>query len=137
MICISQWKIYSVNLVIYLEVVIHLKIFLEWVEIRTQRGGYRKAKDLRVSLKLDFTEILNGAEKTIKIKRDENCKTCGGSGAKSGTSPTQCKQCGGSGQVRQVRQSFFGQSVVVSDCPICHGSGEFIENPCESVMGKA
>lgn len=103
---------------------------------RTQRGGYRKAKDLRVALKLDFTEILNGAEKTIKIKRDENCNTCSGSGAKSGTSPTQCKQCGGSGQVRQVQQSFFGQSVVVSDCPLCHGSGQFIENPCGTCHGK-
>ncbi len=100
------------------------------------RSGYRKARDLRVSLKLELEEILNGVEKTIKIKRDEHCSTCDGSGAKPGTSPTRCKQCGGSGQVRQVRQSFFGQSVVVSDCPLCHGTGEFIENPCSSCNGS-
>lgn len=99
-------------------------------------GGYRKARDLRVSLKLEMSEILNGVEKTIKIKRDEHCKTCSGSGAKPGTSPTRCKQCGGSGQVRQVRQSFFGQSVVVSECPLCNGTGEFIENPCQTCHGK-
>jgi len=103
---------------------------------RSGRGGYRKAKDLRVSIKLDYIEILNGVEKTIKIKRDEHCNTCDGTGAKPGTSPTRCKQCGGSGQVRQARQSFFGQSVVVSDCPICHGSGEFVENPCGSCNGR-
>ncbi|MBU0528350.1 molecular chaperone DnaJ [bacterium] len=103
---------------------------------RSARGGYRKAKDLRVSLRLEFIDILNGVEKTIKIKRDEICKTCRGSGAKSGTHPTQCKQCNGSGQVRQVRQSFFGQSVVVADCPLCHGTGEFIENPCSSCNGR-
>ncbi len=103
---------------------------------RSTRRGNRKAKDLRVSLKLDFIDILNGTEKTIKIKRNENCKTCDGSGAKQGTRPTQCKQCGGSGQVRQVRQSFFGQSVIVTDCPLCQGTGEFIENPCSSCNGS-
>jgi len=102
----------------------------------SSRGGYRKARDLRVSLRLEMSEILNGVEKTIKIKRDEHCKTCNGSGAKQGTSPTRCKQCGGSGQVRQVRQSFFGNSVVVSDCPLCNGSGVFIENPCHTCHGK-
>ncbi len=103
---------------------------------RSSRGGYRKAKDLRVSLKLDYTDILNGTEKTIKIKRNEVCKTCDGSGAKQGTLPTHCKQCNGSGQVRQVRQSFLGQSVVVTNCPICQGTGEFIENPCSSCHGS-
>ena len=103
---------------------------------QSSRGGYRKAKDLRVSIKLDFLDIVNGAEKTIKIKRNETCNTCDGSGAKEGTHPTQCKQCNGSGQVRQVRQSFFGQSVVVTDCPLCHGTGEFIESPCSSCGGS-
>jgi molecular chaperone DnaJ len=103
---------------------------------QSARGGYRKAKDLRVSLTLDFLDIVNGAEKTIKIKRNETCNTCDGSGAKAGTHPSQCKQCNGSGQVRQVRQSFFGQSVVVADCPLCHGTGEFIENPCSSCGGS-
>lgn len=103
---------------------------------QSARGGYRKAKDLRVSLKLDYVDILNGTEKTIKIKRNETCNTCNGSGAKAGTSPSQCKQCNGSGQVRQVRQSFFGQSVVVTDCPLCRGTGEFIENPCSTCHGS-
>ncbi len=103
---------------------------------QSTRRGNRKAKDLRVSLKLDFIDILNGTEKTIKVKRNEICKTCDGSGAKQGTRPTQCKQCRGSGQVRQVRQSFFGQSIVVTDCPLCRGTGEFIENPCSSCHGS-
>ncbi|MEE9573663.1 MAG: molecular chaperone DnaJ, partial [Candidatus Neomarinimicrobiota bacterium] len=103
---------------------------------RSTRSGNRKATDLRVSLKLYFIDILNGTEKTIKIKRNENCKTCDGSGAKQGTQPTQCKQCKGSGQVRQVRQSFFGQSIVVTECPLCRGTGEFIENPCSSCHGS-
>ncbi|NQV37633.1 MAG: molecular chaperone DnaJ [Candidatus Marinimicrobia bacterium] len=103
------------------------------------RGGgtySRKAKDLKISLELDPIEILNGIEKTVNIKRFETCKTCDGSGARSGSAPSRCKHCGGSGQVRQISRTFFGQSVVVTDCPICHGEGEVIESPCADCAGK-
>ena len=96
----------------------------------------RKAKDLRITLELEPLEILNGIEKTIHIKRFETCKTCDGIGAKPGSVPSRCKHCGGSGQVRQISRTFFGQSVVVTDCPICHGEGEVIESPCADCGGK-
>jgi len=35
-----------------------------------------------------------------------------------------------------MSQSFFGQSVVVRECPVCHGSGDMIENPCRSCGGN-
>ncbi len=96
----------------------------------------RKAKDLRVTIKLDPIEILNGTEKQIRIRRDEICNSCNGSGAREGASPTRCKHCGGSGQVRRATQTFFGQSVVVSDCPVCNGEGTIIENPCRTCSGN-
>lgn len=30
----------------------------------------------------------------------------------------------------------FGQSVVISDCPVCHGSGEMNESPCSACNGQ-
>ena len=77
-----------------------------------------------------------GVNKTIKIKRLEHCETCSGSGAKQGTMPVSCSQCNGAGQVRQVSQSFFGQSVSVRECPVCSGSGQTIQNPCNSCGGS-
>ncbi len=105
---------------------------------RRSRSGrsVRKARDLRVSLKLTFKEILHGTEKQLRIKRNEVCPTCDGTGAKKGTSPVRCRHCGGAGQVRQVSQSFFGQSIVVSDCPVCQGTGEIIEHACSTCKGN-
>ena len=96
----------------------------------------KKARDLKVNLLLDYHEIATGIDKTIKIKRHELCDTCKGSGAQAGTMPTSCRQCSGSGQIRQMSQSFFGQSVTVRECPVCSGSGEMIENPCRGCGGN-
>jgi len=99
-----------------------------------QRGGQtvRRGKDLRATLKLTFNEILNGVEKTINIKRLEQCDTCSGSGAAPGVTPTTCQQCGGAGRIRQMSQSFIFQSVVERECPICKGNGNVITKPCKS-----
>ena len=100
-----------------------------------QRRQVRKARDMRITLPLTLAEIQQGIEKTVKVKRAEKCETCDGSGAKPGTSPSSCRHCGGSGQVRQMSRTIFGQSVVVQECPVCHGTGEMIEKRCSSCGG--
>ncbi len=58
------------------------------------RGGggggrrVRRGSDLRIKLKLNLEEVANGVEKKIKVKRHVSCNTCGGNGAKNGTSLT-------------------------------------------------
>ena len=105
----------------------------------SRRGGRqvrRKAKDLRISLTLTYREILEGIEKQIKIKRNEICNRCSGNRAEHGTDPATCQHCRGTGQVRQVTQSLFGQSISVTECPICQGEGEIIEKPCRECGGR-
>ena len=101
-----------------------------------RQSRVKKARDLKVNLILDYQEIATGIDKKIKIKRHEICDTCKGSGAQAGTMPTSWRQCSGSGQIRQMSQSFFGQSVTVRECPVCSGSGEMIENPCRGCGGN-
>ena len=101
-----------------------------------QRRQVRRGSDLRVKLKLDYEDIYTGTTRKLKIKRLETCDECHGTGAHPGTTAATCRQCGGSGQVRQLSQSFFGQSVVVRECPICNGSGEMIEHPCRQCSGN-
>ena len=96
----------------------------------------KKARDLKVNLKLDYSDIVRGIEKTIKIKRNETCDVCTGNGAQQGTMPKSCLQCNGSGQIKQMSQSFFGQSVTVRECPVCNATGEVIENPCRNCGGS-
>lgn len=104
-----------------------------------QGGGGRRMKkgsDLRIKLKLNLQEIANGAEKKIKVKRHVACTTCGGNGAKNGTSLSNCTACNGSGQVRRVVNTMLGQMVSSSTCPTCNGDGKIVSERCTACAGE-
>ncbi|QRR01792.1 molecular chaperone DnaJ [Dyadobacter sandarakinus] len=102
-------------------------------------GGGRRVKrgsDLRIKLKLNLEEVANGVEKKIKVKRHVTCNTCGGNGAKNGTSLTNCNSCNGTGQVRKVVSTMLGQMVSTSTCPTCNGDGKIISERCDVCAGE-
>ncbi|MCD6063573.1 MAG: molecular chaperone DnaJ [Flavipsychrobacter sp.] len=100
-----------------------------------RRQGSRGA-NLRVKLKLDYSEIANGANKKIKVKKYIPCNTCHGSGAKDKSSIQTCGSCGGSGQVRRVTNTFLGQMQTVTTCPTCNGEGTQITAKCGNCKGE-
>jgi molecular chaperone DnaJ len=97
---------------------------------RTNAGA-----DLRYDLRIAFAEAVNGTDKEIEFPVLDRCATCGGSGAKAGTSPIACPQCSGRGEIRSVRQTMLGQMVNVQPCPRCRGEGTIVEAPCETCRG--
>ncbi|MFT5288035.1 MAG: molecular chaperone DnaJ [Planctomycetota bacterium] len=97
-----------------------------------RRQGPRPGRDLKITLDLTLEEVAQGVEKTISLKRHENCNTCKGSGAKKGTSPETCATCAGRGQVTRS-QGFFA---VATACPTCQGAGKTIKDPCSDCRGK-
>ena len=109
-------------------------------------GGFRgssqrsrrvnRGTNLRVKVKLDLKEILSGVEKKIKVSKFINCKSCNGSGAKSGTSFSTCRTCNGSGQVTRVTSTFLGQMQTSSICPACGGEGQTITSKCTNCLGN-
>ena len=101
-----------------------------------RRRGPRRGADLRHDLTITFEEAVFGVEKEIKVRRPEICPHCYGSGAEPGTSPVRCTNCNGTGEVRQMRQSFLGSFVNVTNCPVCGGSGETIQSPCTVCNGQ-
>ncbi len=94
---------------------------------RAFRGG-----DLRYDLSLSLEEVVTGAEVKIRIPTHVTCSSCGGNGAKPGTSPKACGRCDGHGQIR-VTQGFFS---VQQTCPNCRGAGKVITEPCRSCRGS-
>lgn len=96
-----------------------------------RRPGPERGADLRYDLEITFEESAFGTEKTVKIPRTAACNTCGGTGAKPGTTPVACSTCRGAGQVR-FQQGFFS---VARTCPSCHGAGSVIKDPCSECMG--
>lgn len=102
---------------------------------RQQRHGPRRGSDLKTTVTIEFEEAIKGTTREIEIERLETCQTCRGEGAAPGTTPIRCPQCGGVGEVRQARQSIFGQVVISDTCPRCRGEGEVITTPCPTCQG--
>lgn len=96
------------------------------------RQRQRRGADLRYNLDLSLEDAVNGTEVNITVPRMSSCKTCSGSGAKPGSSPSQCGTCHGQGQVR-IQQGFFS---VQQTCPQCHGAGTIITDPCGDCHGQ-
>ncbi|MDO4568127.1 MAG: molecular chaperone DnaJ [Clostridia bacterium] len=102
---------------------------------RQDRTGPVDGKDLGYRLTLTFEEAVFGAHKEITINREENCPTCGGSGAKPGTQPKTCATCNGTGQVRMRQQTIMGVMYTDRPCDACGGRGKVIESPCSDCRG--
>ena len=102
---------------------------------RSSGRASNRGEDLQIELSLTLKEIATGTEKKIKIGTKEACDKCGGSGSADSQVET-CSQCRGTGQVRQVRQSLFGQMQTVSECPSCRGEGKIIKNKCSKCNGE-
>jgi len=104
----------------------------------SSRGGRRvnKGSNLRVKVKLNLSEIANGAEKKIKVKKYVECNHCSGSGAENGSSYSNCSTCHGSGQVTRISNTILGQMQTASTCPTCGGEGKIITNKCNHCAGE-
>ncbi|MFT7722019.1 MAG: molecular chaperone DnaJ [Roseateles sp.] len=101
---------------------------------RGGQGGQQvyRGSDLSYAMEITLEEAARGKETQIRIPSWESCESCGGSGAKPGTSAKNCGSCGGSGTVH-MRQGFFS---IQQTCPHCHGSGKIIPDPCTSCNGQ-
>ena len=104
---------------------------------RSYSGGARVSKgaNLRARVHITFEESISGVKKELEITLKEDCPTCGGSGAKPGTSPETCSKCNGSGQVVYTQQSLFGTVQNVQTCPDCQGTGQVIREKCPDCYG--
>lgn len=102
---------------------------------RRQSGPPRGA-DAEAALEMSFEEAVFGCSREVTIRTAVSCETCGGSGARAGTTPTSCSACNGAGEVRRVRQSILGQVVTATPCPRCAGLGEEVRSPCAGCGGE-
>lgn len=101
-------------------------------------GGYsgrprtRKGTDLRVTVKVNLKDIMNGVDKKLKIPRMVACSACNGTGAKNGTAFHTCSRCNGTGATTTVHQTILGAQRVQVECPDCHGEGKRITETCSA-----
>ena len=101
----------------------------------TSRRGPQRGSNVSAQVTISFEEAAFGCEKEIDMVLKDECTTCGGTGAKPGTSPETCTKCGGKGKVVFSQQSLFGMVQNVQTCPECNGSGKIIKDRCTSCRG--
>ena len=82
-------------------------------------GGQRRSKgtNLRIKVSLTISEIANGVNKKIKVKRKVQAP---------GTEFLTCSQCGGSGQVTQITNTILGRMQSTTTCNVCSGTGKIV-----------
>lgn len=91
-----------------------------------ERGG-----DLRYNMEITLADAYHGKQAQIRVPTSVTCEACSGTGSSGGAQPVACSTCGGYGRVR-ASQGFF---TIERTCPVCHGSGEIVENPCDQCGG--
>lgn len=85
-----------------------------------QRGPRRmKGSDLRIRVKLNLEEMMNGTSKKVKVKRFKRAQ-----GATFKTCPT----CGGSGYQTKLSNTFLGQMQTTVPCGSCQGMGKVADH---------
>ena len=81
-------------------------------------GGGRqqlRGSNLRVRIKLNLEEMVNGTQKTIKVKKMK---------AAPGATSKTCPTCNGSGAQIKVMNTMFGQMQTQTTCGTCQGIGK-------------
>lgn len=101
----------------------------------SRRNGPRRGADVRQVVDVTFEEAAFGCTKKINITKQEKCDTCGGTGAKPGTSAQTCSHCHGTGQIQTQQRTILGYMTNVTTCPHCKGEGKIIKEPCRDCRG--
>jgi molecular chaperone DnaJ len=98
---------------------------------RRQRGP-RRGESIVAVLEIELLEAATGTSKTFTIPTEQNCRECGGNGAKTGTQPAQCRRC--RGQRFEVVNTGLGFAQRI-ECRGCQGRGVVITDPCPACRG--
>ena len=83
-------------------------------------GGQRRVKgsNLRIHVKLTLSEVANGVEKKVKVRRKKQAE---------GVTYKTCATCGGRGQVTKITNTILGRMQTAATCNVCGGSGQMID----------
>jgi molecular chaperone DnaJ len=99
---------------------------------RQQRPqGPEQGQSVETTLEVPFHVATLGGKVPITLELNEECGTCGGSGAAKGASLKVCPECSGRGTIS------FGQGgfAVNRPCPLCMGKGQVPTEKCAACAG--
>lgn len=107
-------------------------------EVFGGRGAPRakaRGRDVSIDIELTFKESILGTERRVLIAKVGTCDVCDGTGAQKGSATRTCATCNGKGDIRETRNTFFGNFTSSRTCPTCSGRGQVPEKPCPACRG--
>lgn len=110
--------------------------FFEGGGKQTKRKTYRRGADLEYIQEITLEEAFNGTKKTIAFSTHIPCSACKGKGADLSAGVEQCTACSGHGEIRETKQTFFGNFAQVRICEKCRGTGEMPKSICGTCNGS-
>ncbi len=103
---------------------------------RGGRAARTRGRDMGITLRISLAEAAAGCTKTIAYDRLAPCEDCNGTGVAEGGHEKTCDRCHGTGRVVEVQRTIFGQMQSQTVCPVCNGSGNVVDNPCDTCQGE-
>jgi molecular chaperone DnaJ len=91
----------------------------------------RRGADVESEISIGFGDAVRGATVALRLTSQGRCQSCGGTGARVGSTPRTCPTCDGVGLVTR-NQGAFGFS---EPCRDCRGTGRIIDDPCPECGG--
>ncbi len=100
-----------------------------------RRKTYTRGNDLQAIQQITLVEAFTGVKKELRFKTMIACEPCTGLGYFSKEGTKQCETCNGRGEVKEVRNSFFGNFQQVRACDKCFGTGQIPNKICNTCKG--
>lgn len=98
--------------------------------------GPQVGSDLRFDLEIPFQTACFGGDEKVRIRHQETCTNCKGTGVSPGAKVTQCPTCNGSGVTVAVTRTPLGNFQTQQTCPTCRGTGQQVSEYCKSCDGQ-
>ncbi|MFH1162253.1 MAG: molecular chaperone DnaJ [Candidatus Jorgensenbacteria bacterium] len=101
-----------------------------------RRQTYTRGADVELAQELTMEDAFRGVRRHIRFSAHVQCHVCGGVGHDKAKGLSPCATCKGRGEIREQRQTFFGNFAQVKACPTCRGRGEVAVAPCSACKGS-
>jgi len=109
--------------------------FFEGAGMRQKRRTYHRGSDIEIIQEINLEEAFYGVKKELKYKIAVTCDKCVGKGYDTKEGMEKCSVCGGRGEIKEARNTFFGNFTQVKQCKECSGIGEIPKKVCSHCRG--
>lgn len=109
--------------------------FFEGMGVRQKRRTYHRGADIEIIQEITLEEAFYGVKKELKYNIAVGCAKCNGKGYDQKEGLEKCSVCGGSGEIKEARNTFFGNFSQIKQCKECFGSGQIPKKSCAECRG--